>query len=146
MVNFDSDGVNNVKIMSKGMKMANFLSTPRHPATTELWSYANSTLPSRLRIALWNVNGVRSILKKGTFHTFLDQYSPDILCLNETKLDLEAYKKNPITLPSYHGYWNFCKVSAGYSGVATFSKYKAISCVEDFPCGHLALEGRCLTL
>jgi hypothetical protein len=38
--------------------------------------------------------------------------------------------KNPFQ--EYNGYWNFCKIKAGYSGVAIFAKEKPLRIIEDF--------------
>ena len=57
----------------------------------------------------------------------------DIICINETKINFEKFHKTPINIENYNGYWNFCKVSAGYSGVGVFSKYKPIRVIEDLP-------------
>ena len=38
-----------------------------------------------MRLFSWNVNGIRSVLKKGDFEKFLAYENPDILCLQETK-------------------------------------------------------------
>ena len=45
--------------------MANFASEPKHPPTIDKWSYGDGKTPHRLRIAMWNANGIRSILQKG---------------------------------------------------------------------------------
>jgi exonuclease III len=73
------------------------------------------------------------------------------MCLNETKIDLKGYLalspdlQNPFL--NYYGYWNFCKIKAGYSGVAIFTKHKPITVIEDFPTmPEYSLEGRVLTL
>ena len=71
---------------------------------------------------------------------------PDILCINETKIDEKAFDQKPIEIEGYQGYWNFCKVSAGYSGVAVFSKVEPISVVEDLTEVGNSQEGRVLTL
>ena len=41
-----------------------------------------------MKILSWNVNGIRAAVKKG-FLQFLDQESPDIICLQETKAHKE---------------------------------------------------------
>ena len=38
-----------------------------------------------MKIFSWNVNGIRAVLQKG-FKDFLTTHSPDILCLQETKI------------------------------------------------------------
>ena len=42
------------------------------------------------RIWCWNVNGIRATLTNGGFERFMDSAKPDILCLNETKIDEDA--------------------------------------------------------
>ena len=40
------------------------------------------------RIWCWNVNGIRATMKNDNmFERFLERARPDILCLNETKID-----------------------------------------------------------
>ena len=50
------------------------------------WKVANSS--SKLKIYSWNVNGIKSTLKKNDFQNFMKDANPDILCLNETKTDV----------------------------------------------------------
>lgn len=76
-----------------------------------------------MQIFSWNVNGIRSGLKKGTFLDFIQKYHPDILCLQETKAHINQVE---IDLPDYTEYWNSAQ-RAGYSGTAIFSKTPALS-------------------
>jgi exodeoxyribonuclease III len=82
-----------------------------------------------MKIYSWNVNGIRAVLKKGTFQTFLAEHQPDILCLQETKAERSQVE---IDLPGYEEYWNSA-VKKGYSGTAIFSKQKPIAVVNGFP-------------
>lgn len=41
-----------------------------------------------LKLASWNVNGLRACMGKG-FPQFLEAESPDVLCLQETKMQRE---------------------------------------------------------
>ncbi|MGB4076783.1 MAG: exodeoxyribonuclease III [Minisyncoccia bacterium] len=71
-----------------------------------------------MRIASWNVNGIRAVHKKGLLLPFLKALKPDILCLQETKAEEH---QSPVDLPEYEEYW--CSAEKkGYSGVAIFSK------------------------
>jgi exodeoxyribonuclease III len=79
-------------------------------------------------------------------HNFITKYSPDIFCVNETKINKELYDKTPIYIKGYNGYWNFCKCSAGYSGVAIFSKFLPIAITEDIDEPAYSQEGRVITL
>ena len=38
-----------------------------------------------IKIFSWNVNGIRAVINKGALQKFLDEYDPDILCLQEIK-------------------------------------------------------------
>lgn len=67
------------------------------------------------------------MIEKKELDNYIKKTNPDILCLSETKIDFEAFQKKRIVIDGYHGYWNFCKCSAGYSGVAIFSKYLPLS-------------------
>lgn len=82
-----------------------------------------------MKIYSWNVNGIRSVTKKGLFQPFLEQHQPDLLCLNETKA---AQGQAEIDLPDYREYWNSA-AKAGYSGVAIFSKVEPLQILNDFP-------------
>ncbi|HOQ32922.1 MAG TPA: exodeoxyribonuclease III [Candidatus Hydrogenedens sp.] len=77
----------------------------------------------------WNVNGFRSILKKG-FTEWLEEVSPDIICLQETKLKPSDIKDPSFPIPPhYHTYWSFAK-KPGYSGTAFFCKKKPLQIIE----------------
>jgi exodeoxyribonuclease-3 len=71
-----------------------------------------------MKLFSWNVNGIRAVLKKGTFQSFLQDHDPDILCLQETKAERGQVE---IDLPNYIEYWNSAE-KKGYSGTAIFSK------------------------
>ena len=93
-----------------------------------------------MKIISWNVNGIRSVIKKG-FLDFINKEKPDIICLQEIKahkeqvdLLLENYK--------YH-FWNSAE-KKGYSGTSVFSKIKPISFANDIP--NNPKEGRVITL
>lgn len=51
---------------------------------------------TKLKVAAWNVNGLRALLKKEeTVHVraYLAQEDPDVLCLSETKIDKDELQK-----------------------------------------------------
>jgi len=81
-----------------------------------------------MKLYSWNVNGIRAVLNKGTFQTFIAEHQPDILCLQETKAKPEQVE---LDLPGYHLYWNSA-VKAGYSGTAIFSKNEPLSVINGF--------------
>ncbi|HLC72918.1 MAG TPA: exodeoxyribonuclease III [Candidatus Nanoarchaeia archaeon] len=75
-----------------------------------------------MKLISWNVNGIRAVLKKG-FDTWLKKEHPDVLCLQETKIDKHEIHGKFDHIEGYHMYFNSGK-KKGYAGVATFSKEK----------------------
>ncbi|MDL2299867.1 endonuclease/exonuclease/phosphatase family protein, partial [Bacteroides sp. OttesenSCG-928-E20] len=73
-----------------------------------------------MKIITYNVNGLRAAINKG-FIEWLKEEAPDVLCLQETKLQQEQY---PIELFEEAGYYSylFCAQKKGYSGVAILSR------------------------
>jgi exodeoxyribonuclease III len=84
-----------------------------------------------MKLYSWNVNGIRAVLKKNLFQSFLKKHQPDVLCLQETKAERGQIE---IDLPGYHEYWNSA-VKKGYSGTAIFSKQKPLAVINGFPDG-----------
>lgn len=84
--------------------------------------------PNFMRIACWNVNGLRSIVSKGLGNV-LEQTDPDIICLQETKITHDHQRSFSSYFESYRGDFS-CAKRKGYSGVGTFSK-KTLSLSED---------------
>lgn len=72
----------------------------------------------------WNVNGLRATLKNG-FSDFIEDHDPDVLCLQETKIN---EPQECLALHGYHRYWSYAQ-KKGYSGTAIFTKEKPI-CVS----------------
>ncbi|MDR2535615.1 MAG: exodeoxyribonuclease III [Treponema sp.] len=78
-----------------------------------------------MRIISWNVNGIRAVEKRG-FVQWVQEESPDILCLQETKARPEQLSQDLMRLTDQKGqeyvsYWSSAK-KPGYSGVAIYSK------------------------
>lgn len=83
-----------------------------------------------MKLYSWNVNGIRAVVKKGTFQSFMRDYQPDILCLQETKAE---QGQAVINLEGYNEYWNSSRTKKGYSGTAIFTKIKPITVINDIP-------------
>ena len=77
----------------------------------------------------WNVNGIRAVVKKGTFQAFVKEHKPDVLCLQETKAEQGQAE---IDLAGYHEYWNSA-VKKGYSGTAIFARQEPLNVINGFP-------------
>jgi len=71
-----------------------------------------------MKIISWNMNGLRAVHRKGLFLPFIEEYKPDVLCLQEIK---SRKNQNEIDLKDYEEYWNPAE-RAGYSGTAIFVK------------------------
>jgi len=93
------------------------------------------------RLVSWNVNGLRSAIAKG-FFDFLDKRSPDILCLQETKL---SEGQLDLELEGYDLYFNYAE-KKGYSGTAVFTKIKPMSVSYGMGIEAHDREGRMITL
>lgn len=76
-----------------------------------------------IKLYSWNVNGIRAVVKKGAFQSFIEQHQPDILGLQETKAEQGQAE---IDMPEYEEYWNSA-AKKGYSGTAIFSKIKPLN-------------------
>ncbi|MFM6923706.1 MAG: endonuclease/exonuclease/phosphatase family protein, partial [Polynucleobacter victoriensis] len=68
-----------------------------------------------LRIITANLNGIRSAAKKG-FFDWVQQQSPDILCIQELKAQEADLEPALLTPAGYYGIFQYA-VKKGYSGV-----------------------------
>jgi len=66
-----------------------------------------------VKIATWNVNGIRA--RQAQVQEFLDREQPDVLCLQEIKASVDQL---PVWLIDLDGYWCYWHGDKGYSGVA----------------------------
>ena len=93
------------------------------------------------RVISWNINGIRSARGKG-FLEWLRKEQPDILCLQEIKINdsqqLDADLREPT---GYQTYWN-APERKGYAGVAVFTKEKPSDVRYNFGNSSLDMEGR----
>lgn len=93
-----------------------------------------------MKIISWNVNGIRSIVKKDFFKDIAEM-NPDILCLQETKAQADEVEKALSEMTGYHKFYNAAQ-RKGYSGVALLSKTKPISITNDMRIEEHDQEGR----
>lgn len=97
-----------------------------------------------IKLASWNVNGIRSVLNKGALQSYLDDSNPDIICLQETKAQEDQVDFDFSEL-GYYEYWNSA-VRKGYSGTAIFTKIKPLSVTYGIGIEDHDQEGRVITL
>ena len=93
-----------------------------------------------LRLMSWNVNGLRALHKKG-FLDWLAGASPDILCLQETKVSEGQVPDELVDASGYTSYFAFPE-RKGYSGVALYSRIAPRSVSYGFGMDEFDREGR----
>ncbi len=59
-----------------------------------------------MRIYSWNVNGLRAVAKKN-FLEWIGEENPDILCIQETKLQENQLEDNIKNIDGYYSYFSF---------------------------------------
>ncbi len=93
-------------------------------ATAEPTPAAASAPARTYKLASWNVNGLRAVLKKDPgFAEIVEQLDADILGLQETKLQEGQVD---LDLPGYHQVWSYAE-RKGYSGTAVFTREEPLS-------------------
>lgn len=98
-----------------------------------------------MKIISWNVNGLRAVLKKG-FTDWLRIEKPDIICLQETKIDETSIPDEAKEIGGMKSYWS-CGIRKGYSGVAIYSRIEPAKIATGFGLGEeFDREGRILIM
>ncbi len=94
-----------------------------------------------IKMISWNVNGLRAVMGKG-FMDFINSESPDILCLQETKLSEGQFDT---VFDGYTQYFSYAE-KKGYSGTAVFTKIRPLSVSYGIGVEVHDHEGRTITL
>ncbi len=100
-----------------------------------------------MKIASWNVNGIRALEKKGELEKFLTMVDPDILLMQETKARADQLSFGLTNHADYHQFYHAAR-KAGYAGTAIWAK-KVVNPEVDFSVGmddFDDIEGRVVTL
>jgi exodeoxyribonuclease-3 len=82
---------------------------------------AKKSPQKKFKLVSWNVNGLRAAWKKDFAQSVLAM-APDILGIQETKLQAPQLTAEMENLPGYQSQWSFAGNKKGYSGVATYSR------------------------
>eukprot|EP00029_Vermamoeba_vermiformis_P002081 TRINITY_DN12479_c0_g1_i1.p1 TRINITY_DN12479_c0_g1~~TRINITY_DN12479_c0_g1_i1.p1 ORF type:complete len:348 (-),score=110.92 TRINITY_DN12479_c0_g1_i1:50-976(-) len=98
--------------------------------------------PNNIKIVSWNVASWSTIQGKG-FPQYLASENPDIICVQETKVDEKRFKSD--LLPGYEAHFYSCKTNPGYSGTALFTKLKPLNVTKGIGIEDHDDEGRCIT-
>lgn len=93
-----------------------------------------------MRLISWNVNGLRAAWKKG-LEAFIAAERPDLLCLQETKIQDEQITSDMRAPDGYRSYWCMAE-RKGYSGVVTYARREPVRVATAFGSPALDGEGR----
>jgi exodeoxyribonuclease III len=97
-----------------------------------------------MKIISWNVNGLRSVEKKG-FVDFLSGSGADIACLQETKVQPDQLALSLRFVPGYQA-WFHSAERKGYSGTAVYSRIEPLDVVFGLGIPEFDQEGRVIIL
>jgi len=76
-----------------------------------------------MKIVSFNVNGIRASMKKGLMDWFTSG-KMDVICIQETKADVDDIPDEIKNLKGFHTFWHSCERKKGYSGVGVLSRIK----------------------
>ncbi|RYY85421.1 hypothetical protein EON63_07440 [archaeon] len=71
-----------------------------------------------IKILTWNVNGLKALVtsKLHILSSMVHTHAPDVICLQETKIQESAMGEYRDLLEGYDSYWHCSTVKKGYSG------------------------------
>jgi exodeoxyribonuclease-3 len=100
-----------------------------------------------MKIVSWNVNGLRSIVKKNLFYSFVDSHDADVICIQESRCLPEQIKLDSSFLEKYpFQIWNSPHIKKGYSGTVIFSKILPNKSFKGIGIHEHDQEGRVITV
>jgi len=97
-----------------------------------------------MKIYSWNVNGLRAVAKKSFFDWIAYEF-PDILFLQETKLQDDTLSDELRNIEGYHSYFSHAE-KKGYSGTAVYTKKEPDEVYYGFGIKEFDSEGRIVAL
>lgn len=100
--------------------------------------------PPNLKIASWNVNGIRAWIKKNGLD-YLKKEQPDIMALQEVKASDKDIPTEARNVSGYHSYWQATEAKGGYAGVGLYTKTKPLSVTFGMGIDEHDQEGRLVT-
>ncbi len=93
-----------------------------------------------MKITTWNVNGYRAVLRKNALD-WITEVDPDVLCFQETKLQLHQIEDEEASIAGYKAVWHSAE-RKGYSGVVTFHKSEPLEVEKGLGIEEFDNEGR----
>lgn len=94
-----------------------------------------------MRLLSWNVNGLRSAIRKGLADS-LRRVDADVICLQEIKTD-RSQQRGPV-LDGYQEYWNSSTVKKGYSGTMLLVRDEPVNVANGIGVVEFDDEGRAI--
>ncbi|MCK4806601.1 MAG: exodeoxyribonuclease III [Candidatus Aegiribacteria sp.] len=94
-----------------------------------------------LKLATWNVNSIRA--RQESVLRWLREESPDVLCLQEIKVENELFPSDPFVEEGYYISLNGQKT---WNGVAVLSREEPAEVIRDIPGGFLNHQKRVITV
>ncbi len=93
-----------------------------------------------IKVISANLNGIRAAARKG-FFDWLDKQNADVVCLQETKAQMEKLSDDIFRPDHFHSYF-FDALKPGYSGVGIYTRVKPKNIVEGLGLELADTEGR----
>lgn len=97
-----------------------------------------------MKITSWNVNGIRAVYRND-FLKWFNATKPDIICLQEIRVQKEQIPEDLIKPKGYYSHFNFAE-KKGYSGVAVYTKKKPLKVKYKLGLKRFDKEARILKL
>jgi exodeoxyribonuclease III len=97
-----------------------------------------------MKVYSWNVNGLRAVAKK-SFFDWIAYESPDILFVQETKLQDDTLPPELKNIEGYHSYFSHAE-KKGYSGTGVYTKKEPDEVYYGFGIKEFDSEGRIVVL
>ncbi len=94
-----------------------------------------------MKIISYNVNGIRAAMRKG-FIEWLQSANPDVICIQETKANVDQVEVSEIEAAGYPYHYWFSAQKKGYSGVAIFCKTEPKNVAYGTGIESMDFEGR----
>ena len=85
-----------------------------------------------MKIASWNVNGIRAVERKKELDNFLSTYDPDVFFIQEIKAKQEQLSKELTQHPEYVQFYHPAE-KPGYAGTGIWIKKSSIQTSEENP-------------
>jgi exodeoxyribonuclease-3 len=94
-----------------------------------------------LRLFSWNVNGARSVHKKG-FGAWFEATAPDVLAMQEVRAEPAQIDPSIAAPHGYHAYWNPSRTKKGYSGTGLLCRQPPLAVEYGLGSEEFDAEGR----